>query len=129
MENIRHQFPNLEIFYIPEYIVIVHCIFCFILNSKSLSFTCSQSVVFIRCTTRYHLLSFVITRCITRCPTRCHSFSYLLSFVAPLVVIRCTSLPFVVTRCTTRCHLLSLDVLLVCLFKNDHQMKHASINL
>ena len=46
-----------------------------------------------------------------------------LSFVVPLVVIRCQwlfhSLSLVVIRCTTHCHLLSLDILLVCLFIND----------
>ena len=116
MENIRHQFPNLEIFYIPEFIVIVHCIFCFILNPKSLSFTWSQSVVFIRFHSLYHSLSFVVIRY----HLLYHSLSYSLSFVFLLVVIRCTtpchslylaairchslyhSLPLVATRCTTR---------------------------
>ena len=40
---------------------------------------------------------------------RFHSLHHLLSFVVPLIVI----------RCTTRCHSLSLDVPLVCLFIND----------
>ena len=74
-----------------EYIVVIHCIFCFILKPKSLSFTCS------------HLLSFVFVCC--------HS----LSFVKSLNAIRCHSLPSVVTHY----HSLSLNVPLVCLFIND----------
>ena len=101
IESICHQFPSLYIIYIAEYIVVIHGIFCFILKSKSLSFTCSHSLsfVFIPSTTCYHSFSFVITRYITRC----HSLS--------LVVIRCHSLY----------HSLSLDVPLACLFINDHR--------
>ena len=70
----------------------------------------SLPLVFIRC----HSSSLVVIRR----TTRCHSFS--------LVIICCHSLyhslPFVVTCCTTRCHSLSLDVPLVCLFINNHQI-------
>ena len=59
--------------------LIVHCIFCFILNSKSFSYL--LSFVFIHFHSLYHS-SFVIIRC--------HS-SHSLSFVVPLVVIRCHS--------------------------------------
>ena len=63
------------------YIVVIRCIFCFILEPKSLSFNCSYLLlfIFIRCTTlviRYHSLSFVISLChslsfaVTRCTTR-----------------------------------------------------------
>ena len=62
--------------------------------------------------TRCHSLSLIVIRC--------HSLYHSLSLVVPLAVIRCHSLSFVVTRCTTRCHSLSLDVLLDCLFINDH---------
>ena len=104
--------------YNAEYIVVIHCIYCFILKPKSLSFSCSHSLsfVFICCTTRCHPLSFVITRCINRCHSlhypfsivviRCHSLYHSLSFVVPLVATRCHSLYhslwLVVTQCTTR---------------------------
>ena len=101
IENISHQFPYLYIIYIAEYIVVIHCIFCFILKPESFSFTCSHSLLFfiIRCrqpsraVTCGHTLSFVVTRC--------HSLYQSLSFAVP------------------RCHSLSLDVPLACLFIND----------
>ena len=98
-------------------------------NCHSLSLLvigCHRLSLFVtRCTTCCHslsLVSVIVPLVVTRCP-RCHS----LSLVVPLVVTCCTtrshslyrSLSFVVTRCTTRCHS-SLDVPLVCLFKNDH---------
>ena len=87
------------------------------------------------------LLSLAVTHCylslvFTRCITLCHSFS----LVAPLVVIRCHSwyhslslvvfrchslyhpLSLVVIRCHPLYHSLSLDVPLVCLFINDHEI-------
>ena len=67
--------------------------------------------------------------------TCCHSLSFVvthhsLSFVVPLVVIRCHSLPFVVPLVVTRCHALSLDLQLVRLFINDlpkHEKNHELI--
>ena len=87
----------------------------FFIGSHSFSFVVPAPVI------RYHLLSFVITRC--------HSLSLNLSLVA----ITCYSLSITVTRCnslslvaplvdiywTTHCHSLSLDVPLVSLFIND----------
>ena len=54
----------------------------------------SLSLVFTRCTTRYHSLSLVVTRF----HSLCHSLSFvvtrchLLSFVVPVVVTRCHSM-------------------------------------
>ena len=91
---------------IAEYIIVMHCIHCFILKPNLLSFTCSYSLsfVFICCTTRFHPLSFVVILCINRC----HS----LSFVGPLVVICFNSLSLVVLLVVTQC-------IIVCLFIND----------
>ena len=57
------------------------------------------SLVFIRCHSLHHSLSFLVTRChsLSFAVTCCHS----LSFVIPLVV----------TICTTRCHSLSFFVI------------------
>ena len=69
-------------------------------ETKYYSFTCSHSLlfIFIRCTTRCHSLSFVITPCITLV-TRCYSLSFF--------VTRCHSLSLVVTRCHSMYHSLS----------------------
>ena len=95
IENIFHQFSDLKIIYIAEYIVVIYCIKNWIKffknqtvsfwNLKFLYFTCS------------HWFSFVVPLAVIRC----HSLSLL-----SLVLICCHSLSFVVTRCTTRCHLL-----------------------
>ena len=100
------------------------------------------SFVFIRYSTRCHSLSLIIIFCflvVIRCHslsfivTSCHSLSfvvtlctthyYSLSFVVPLVAIRCHplyhSLSIAVTRCTTRCQLLSLVAPFVCLSIRD----------
>ena len=73
------------VIYIAEYVVVIHCIYCFILKSKSLCFS-------------FIYLPFVTTRCITRFHSLYHSLSF--------VVTRCHSLyhslSFVVNRCTTR---------------------------
>ena len=78
---------------------------------------------FIRCTTCFHSLSLNVIRC--------HSFSFVVTFShsLSLFLIRCHSFSFVVTRChwlyhslsfvlpllVIRCYFLSLDVPLVCL--------------
>ena len=54
------------------------------------------------CQPFYHSLSFVVPLVAIRCHSLYHSLS--------LVVFRCHSLSFVVTRCTTRCHSLSFVV-------------------
>ena len=53
--------------------------------------------------------------------TRCHSLYLSLSFVVPLVVIRCTTRCHSLSLVVIRCHSLSLDVLLVFLFINDRK--------
>ena len=99
----------------------VHCIFCFILNPRSLSITCSHLFSFfippvvIPCYLLSFVLSLFVTCCLTRCHSLCHSllfvvtscpfrhsFYYSLSFVVfpchllllvlPLIIIRCTTL-------------------------------------
>ena len=94
--NTKYYIEN--ICHIAEYIVVMQCIFCFILKPKSLSFTCSHSLslVFISCTTRCHLLRLVLSLVVTRC--------HWLSFVVPLIVIRCHSLPLVVQLIVIRCY-------------------------
>ena len=65
--------------------------------------------------------SYILHNCFVLKPKitliRFHSLCHSLSFVVPLVVIRCTtsyhSLSLVVIHCTTRCHSLSLVVPLV----------------
>ena len=122
---------------IAEYIVVLHCIVVSFWNLKSLLFAFIRYATrFHSCHMLYHSLPFFITRChslslvvsclplvVTRCTTRYHS----LSFVVPVVVIRCHSLSFVVTRCTTRCHLLSLDVPFAA--TRCHSMYHSAVFL
>ena len=86
-------YPNLWMIHIAEYTVVIHCIFCFILKPKSLSFICSHSLSFV-----FFVIPLVVIRC--------HS----LSLVASLIVTCCHLLSLVVTRRTTRCHSLSFDV-------------------
>ena len=119
IENTCHKFPNFLTIYIAKYIVVIYCIrkvlqepdwhFVSTLEPKITPFYL-LSFVFLRCTTRCHLLLLiviVVIRChslslvVTRChslslvvPTRCHSLYYSLLFVLPLVVTRC--------RCATR---------------------------
>ena len=50
--------------------------------------------------THFHSLSFVVPLVVIRC----HSLYHSLSFVVTCCTTRCHSLSFVVTRCTTRCH-------------------------
>ena len=91
--------------------------FCLISNLKSLYFMCSHLL--------YHSLSFAVTHwnvlllLVIRFTARYHLLYHALSFIVPLVAISCHSLSFAVTRWTSRCHLLSLDVPLVCIFRND----------
>ena len=130
--NISH--PSLEVVYL----------FCYRKNGNHPFFEV-YCAVFIRCTTFCHSLSLIVICChsLPLVVIRCHSLYHSLSFVVPLVVIRCHSLSFVVTRCTTRCHSLSfvvtrcttrchslsLDVPLVCLFINDPMPSAISIKL
>ena len=107
IENICHQFPNLEIIYTVEYILFIHCIFTSFTYWHSLSFvaiccsSCCHSLslvvsLFITC---YHSLSLVIIRY--------HSLSLvvthyqLLSLAVPLVVTNSHLLSLNVIRCTT----------------------------
>ena len=88
--------------------VVIHCIYCFILKPRLLSLYCS----YLLC----HSFSFVVVRCIIRCHSLslvvicCHS----LLLVVPLVVTLCLplyySLPLVVTCCLSLYHSLSLVV-------------------
>ena len=101
--------------------------FCFIVKYIITVFYL-LSFVFICFINRGHALSLIVIfyyalSLVSFIVTRCHS----LSFVVPLVVIRCTTrqhslyhaLSFVVTRCTTRSQPLSLVGPLACLFIND----------
>ena len=89
-----------------------------VLSCSFLSYSKKRNLVEI--TTRFHSLSFVVTRC--------HLLYDLLSLVVRLIDTGCTtccyslyhSLSFVVAHCTARCHSLSLDVSLVCLSIDDH---------
>ena len=101
-----------------------------IIRFRSLSFV--APLVVIRCTTRchslYYSLSFVVTRCellaiavtIANCWIYCswtlHNF-----FILKLksTIIRFRSLSFVVPLVVIRCHSLSRNVPLACLFTND----------
>ena len=62
--------------------------------------------------TRYHLLSFVVPLVVIRC----HSLSLALPLVITRSTTRCHSLLLVVPLVVTQCHSLSLDVPHVCLF-------------
>ena len=89
-----------------------------VLSCSFLSYSKKRNLVEI--TTRFHSLSFVVTRC--------HLLYDSLSLVVRLIDTGYTtccyslyhSLSSVVARCTARCHSLSLDVSLVCLFIDDH---------
>ena len=87
------------------YILVIHCIFCFFLKLKLLSFTCS------------HLFYYFVFNC---CSTRCHS----LSLAVSLFVTRRHSLYHsLFILCHSLYHSLSLDVPLpFYLFINDLKM-------
>ena len=122
MEDTCHQFPNLQIIYIAEYVEVIRCMFPFIVKPKSLSFTCSHiriysfsfaaPLIVIRC----HSLSLVVSLFVNRClslplvVTCCHLLYHSMSFV----VIRCQSLYHSLTS-------LSLDVPFFCLNINDRK--------
>ena len=122
IENICHQFPNLKIIYIVEYILFIHRIF------TSFTYWHSLSFVAICCSSRCHSLSLVVSLFITCYHSlslviiRYHSLSLvvthyqMLSLVVPLVVTNSHLLSLDVIRCPS----LSLDVPLVYLFINDH---------
>ena len=122
IENICHQFPNLKIIYIVEYILFIHRIF------TSFTYWHSLSFVVICCSSRCHSLSHVVSLFITCYHSlslviiRYHSLSLvvthyqMLSLVVPLVVTNSHLLSLDVIRCPS----LSLDVPLVYLFINDH---------
>ena len=89
-------------------------------NLKPLCFMCVHLFSFFvpLAVIRFHSFLFVVTRCHSLVVTYSHSF-HSLSFVVPLVVMRCHSLSLFVPLLVTRCHSLSVDVPLVCLFIND----------
>ena len=83
---------------------------------------------------RYHLFSFVVPLIVIRCHslpffvTRCHSLSFVVLFIVTLCHLLYHSFSFVVTFCTTHCHSLSFDLPLVYLFINRRKFSFLYVN-